>query len=309
MGAYFSALRSGKSHRYDIKSGVYHKGFAHPDPKYDRLRHLLTEGLLFQIIQLINVYKGEKNMLNEKLLFHLGFDPKKYRADFAIMPGDPGRVEKIAKYLDNTELVAFNREYKTVLGEIAGKRVFVTSTGIGGPSAAIAVEELALAGVKTFIRVGTCGAISPAVGGGDVVVATSAVRQEGTALHYAPPEYPATADFSVTVALNEAAEKSGAKTFCGVVQSKDSFYGQHSPESSPVSGELMSKWEAWKRLGVLASEMECATLFTVAASKGLKSGAVLSVFWNQEKEETGEEKTDTDTAIKIAIEAVKNLKE
>lgn len=252
-------------------------------------------------------------MLNEKnqtQLFHLGFDPKEFSAEYAIVPGDPDRVEKIAKYLKNPKQVAYKREYKTYIGTLDGKEVFVTSTGIGGPSTAIAVEELVMAGVKTFIRVGTCGGISLDVDGGDIVIAMSAVRQDGTTLHYAPIEYPATADFEVVTALNSAAKKENIKAKTGIIQSKDSFYGQHSPESSPVSFELLNKWSAWKNLGVLASEMECSTLFTVASAKGGRAGAILTVIWNQERHNAHlpcKETQDTEIAVKLAIQAIKEL--
>ncbi len=246
---------------------------------------------------------------NKTELFHLGFSPE-IKGDFAILPGDPGRVDKIAKYLENPTLIAHKREYRTVLGECDGKKVFVCSTGIGGPSTAIAVGELIQAGVTTFIRIGTCGGINLKVDGGDIVIATSAVRQEGTALHYAPIEFPATADFSVVSALNEASKKFDKKVHVGIVQSKDSFYGQHSPETSPVRDELKEKWSAWKDLGVLASEMEGATLFTVASARGVKAGMVLSAVWNQERHAEGldcKEIMDTETACKIAVEAIKYL--
>lgn len=249
--------------------------------------------------------------INEEKLFHLGFSPGLFRGDYAILPGDPGRVDKIAKYLSNTVFVAQNREYRTVLGEIESKKVFVCSTGIGGPSCAIAVEELIEAGVRTFIRVGTCGGINLDVDGGDIVVASSAVRQEGTSLQYAPIEFPATADFSVTGALCRVAEQvADRRVHVGIVQSKDSFYGQHSPESSPVATELLSKWTAWKKLGVLASEMECSTLFTVASSKGVRAGAILSVIWNQERNAQGldcHRVHDTETVCRLAAEAIKLL--
>ena len=247
---------------------------------------------------------------NETELFHLGFNPEVYSAAYAIVPGDPDRVDKIAMYLDNVVSASSKRGYKTVLGEIDGKKVFVCSTGIGGPSAAIVVEELVRAGVKTFIRVGTCGGINTNVDGGDIVIATAAVRQEGTTLHYAPIEYPATANFDVVSALNIAAKKGDNRIFTGVVQSKDSFYGQHCPADAPVGEDLLYKWSAWKKLGVLASEMECATLFTVAASKGVRAGAVLSVLWNQERKLQGlssKECMDTDSAIKIAVDAIRLL--
>ncbi len=243
-------------------------------------------------------------------LFHLGFDPVKYRAEYAIVPGDPDRVMKIAAFLDSYEPVAKKREYTTVLGELDGKKVFICSTGIGGPSAAIAVEELCRAGVKTFIRVGTCGGIHLSVDGGDAVIPTGAIRQEGTSHHYAPIEYPACADFEVITALQAAASEENIKAHIGVIQSKDSFYGQHSPEDSPVGKKLLDAWSAWKRLGVLASEMECATIFTVAAAKGVRAGAVLSALWNQERVAAGlpaKEHHDTETVIRVALSAIRKL--
>lgn len=246
---------------------------------------------------------------NKSELFHLGFSPE-IKGDYALLPGDPDRVDEIAKHLENPKLIAHKREYRTVLGEVEGKKVFVCSTGIGGPSTAIAVEELIQAGVKTFIRIGTCGGINLEVDGGDVIVATSAVRQEGTSLQYAPIEFPATADFFVTSALYETAKKFSQRVHVGIVQAKDSFYGQHSPETSPVGSQLIEKWEAWKRLGVLASEMEGSTLFTVASARGVKAGMVLSAVWNQERHALGlptKETKDTETVCKIAVEAIKKL--
>jgi uridine phosphorylase len=229
---------------------------------------------------------------------------------YCILPGDPGRVEAIAARLDNAVKVGQNREYTTYTGTLLGQKVSVTSTGIGGPSAAIAIEELTAIGAHTFIRVGTAGGINIKVKSGDIVVATSAVRQEGTALHYAPPEYPAAANFDVTRALADAASKLGYTSHCGVVQCKDSFYGQHAPERMPVSYELLSKWEAWKRLGVLASEMESATLFIAADALGVRAGSVLNIVWNQERIAAGlteSENHDTSKGIICAVEAIKIL--
>ena len=185
---------------------------------------------------------------------------------YVILPGDPKRVPLIAKYLDDAVLVADNREYVTYTGTLLGEKVSVTSTGIGGPSAAIAVEELYKVGADTFIRMGTCGGIKLSVKGGDVVIATAAVRAEGTSREYAPIEFPAVADFDVVSAMKSAAEKMNVRSHIGVVQCKDSFYGQHDPDIMPVSYELNNRWEAWKRLGVLASEMESSTIFTVSPS-------------------------------------------
>ncbi len=202
---------------------------------------------------------------------------------YCILPGDPGRCASIAALFDGAELVAQNREYTVYSGALLGEKVSVCSTGIGGPSAAIAMEELTNIGADTFIRVGTCGGIALSVQSGDIVVATGAVRQEGTSREYAPIEYPAVPDFTLTAALIDAAKALGKTCHAGVVQCKDSFYGQHSPGRMPVSGELLAKWEAWKRLGVKASEMESAALFTVAAARGVRCGSCFHVIWNQER--------------------------
>ena len=186
--------------------------------------------------------------------YHIALSPGDV-GKYCILPGDPGRCEKIAAYLDDARFVAQNREYVTYTGTLCGEKVSVTSTGIGGPSSAIAMEELAVCGVQTFVRVGTCGGINMKVLAGDCVIASGAVRMEGTSREYAPIEYPAVADFDVVTALKGAADDLGLRSHVGVVQCKDSFYGQHSPGRMPVSYELLNKWEAWKRLGVLASEM------------------------------------------------------
>ncbi len=231
---------------------------------------------------------------------------------YVILPGDPGRCKKIAAYFDNAEFVAQNREYTVYTGTLLGEKVSVCSTGIGGPSSAIAMEELFAIGADTFIRVGTAGGINLKVHSGDLVIATAAVRQEGTAREYAPMEYPAAADFEITQALVWAAEEMGSRFHTGVVQCKDSFYGQHSPERMPIAGELAAKWEAWKRLGVLCSEMESATQFVVANSLGARAGSIFHVVWNQERKNAGlddmaVQNEDTDLAIRTAIEALKIL--
>ncbi|MBE6547281.1 MAG: uridine phosphorylase [Ruminococcaceae bacterium] len=231
---------------------------------------------------------------------------------YCILPGDPGRCEKIAAYFEGAYHVSTNREYNIYNGYINGELVTVCSTGIGGPSAAIAMEELAACGAHTFIRVGTCGGISLDVKAGDVVIASGAVRQDGTSLEYAPIEFPAVSDSDVLFALKSAAKALGTHNHTGVVQAKDSFYGQHSPKRMPTSQKLLYQWEAWRRLGVLASEMESGALFTVAACLGVRCGAVFSVVWNQERFEAGldtdsDETHDTDLAIKVAIDAIKRL--
>lgn len=229
---------------------------------------------------------------------------------YVIMPGDPKRCVKIAQYFDNPVLIADNREYITYTGTLEGVKVSVTSTGIGGPSAAIAMEELCRCGADTFIRIGTCGGMQTEVKSGDVVIATGAIRMEGTSREYAPMEFPAVADIGVTNALMRAAKEKGYPFHAGVVQCKDSFYGQHEPETKPVSYELMNKWEAWKRLGCLASEMESAALFIAASYLHVRAGSCFLVVANQEREKLGLENPvvhDTDMAVQVAVEAVRAL--
>lgn len=227
---------------------------------------------------------------------------------YVILPGDPGRCASIAAYFDDAKLVAQNREYTTYTGTLLGVPVSVCSTGIGGPSASIAMEELHKLGADTFIRTGTCGGIDLDVKSGDIVVATGAIRFEHTSMEYAPIEFPAVADFNITAALMQASKSLGYTTHSGVVQCKDSFYGQHSPEKSPVYYELLNKWESWKRLGVKASEMESAALFVVAAALHVRCGSCFHVVWNQEREKAGLDQDmseDTSAAVKVAVEALK----
>lgn len=229
---------------------------------------------------------------------------------YVILPGDPARCEKIAAHFENSRLIAHNREYVTYTGTLDGAPVSVTSTGIGGPSASIAMEELVACGAHTFIRVGTCGGINLKVKSGDCIIETAAIRQEGTSHEYAPPEYPAAADYTVTSALVEAAKELGYPWHAGVVQNKDSFYGQHSPSRMPIANTLLEKWEAWKRLGVLSSEMESAALFVVAAALGVRCGTVLHTVWNQERKLEGYTEPDnhnTERAICVAILAMRRL--
>lgn len=229
---------------------------------------------------------------------------------YVILPGDPGRCEKIAAYFENPVKVAQNREYVTYTGTLDGVPVSVTSTGIGGPSAAIAVEELIHCGADTFIRVGTCGGMQPEVMGGDVVIATGAIRYEGTSKEYAPIEYPAVPAFEMVEALKKGAETAGVPHHLGVVQCKDNFYGQHSPESMPVSAELKDKWKAWIACGALASEMESAALFIVGSVRRVRTGAVMLVVANQTRREMGledKEVHDTDAAIRTAVEGIRVL--
>ena len=229
---------------------------------------------------------------------------------YVFLPGDPGRCEAIAAHFDDPVHIGMKREYNIYTGTLLGEKVSVCPTGIGGPASAIAMEELAAIGADTFIRIGTTGGIALDVCPGDVVVATGAVRFEHTSMEYAPIEYPAVPDFGVTAALKAASESLGYRTHTGVVQCKDSFYGQHSPEKSPVAYELQQKWEAWKRLGVKSSEMESAALFVVAAALGVRCGSCFHVVWNQEREKAGmfmPMTEDTSAVIRVGIEAMKRL--
>ena len=229
---------------------------------------------------------------------------------YCILPGDPGRCAQIAEHFDDAKFVVSNREYTIYTGTLLGEKVSVCSTGIGGPSSAIAMEELHNVGADTFIRVGTCGGIDLDVRSGDVVIATGAIRFEHTSREYAPIEFPAVADFEVTTALVTAAKKLGMSYKTGVVQCKDSFYGQHNPNRMPVSYELLEKWEAWKRLGVKASEMESAALFVIASALGCRCGSCFHVIWNQEREAAGLDQNmteNTSSAIATGVEALKLL--
>ncbi len=229
---------------------------------------------------------------------------------YVILPGDPKRCSKIASYFENPVLVADVREFTTYTGTVDGEKVSVTSTGIGGPSASIALEELVKCGADTFIRVGTCGGMQLDVMSGDIVIANGAVRMEGTSREYAPIEYPAVPDYDVLSAIVEAAKNIGVRWHVGVAQCKDSFYGQHDPSGMPGGYELLNKWDAWKKMGALASEMESAALFIAGAARHVKVGSLFLVMANQEREAAGLPNPvvhDTDEAVRVAVEAVRVL--
>lgn len=248
-------------------------------------------------------------MLSNELMYHLNIRPGDV-GRYVLLPGDPGRCEQIAAYLDDARLIAYNREYKTYTGTLLGQRVSVTSTGIGGPSAAIAVEELVKCGADTFIRVGTCGGMNEHVVPGSLVIATGAIRAEGTSREYLPIEFPAVADHTVTCALEEAAKSLALPHHIGVVQCKDSFYGQHEPDAQPVADDLHRRWNAWIKGGCLSSEMESSTLFILGACRGVRTGTVLLVCANKDREKLGYQDKDfhdTAPAIQTAIEAIRRM--
>ena len=194
---------------------------------------------------------------------------------YVLMPGDPGRVPQIAQYLENAREVSYNREYRTYTGTIDGVPVSVCSTGIGCPSTAIAIEELVRCGADTFIRVGTSGRMQPEMNVGDLVVATAAIRDEGTSQQYLPLAFPAVADPMVVHALMTACRQENAPFHTGVVQSKDSFYGEVEAERMPMADRLKARWKAWVAGGALCSEMEASTLFIVASVLRKRAGALM----------------------------------
>ncbi len=227
---------------------------------------------------------------------------------YVILPGDPARCEKIARYFDNPQKLASNREYTLYTGTLDGVQVGVCSTGIGGPSAAIALEELVECGADTFIRVGTSGGMQDDVKAGDICIATAAIRQEGTSREYLPIEFPAVANFDIVLALRDAAEQLGYPYHTGVIQSKDSFYGELRPHQQAIAEELLSKWKAWKAGGALTSEMEAAALLIVSAVLGVRCGAVLNVLWNADNDAADTIPPDaTERGVRAAVEALRLL--
>lgn len=196
---------------------------------------------------------------------------------YVLLPGDPGRCEPISRLFDNPRHVATNREYVTYTGTLDGVPVSVTSTGIGCPSAAIALEELVRCGADTFIRVGTSGHIQKDSVSGELAIISAAIRDEGTSRHYMPIEFPAVADIDVVRALQTAAKKTGARHRIGITQSKDSFYGQHEPERMGVAADLLARWRAWEIGGAICSEMEASALFVIASMLRVRAGGVMMV--------------------------------
>lgn len=215
---------------------------------------------------------------------------------YVLLPGDPFRTDLIASYFDGAKLVAHNREHKTWTGTLNGVKVSVTSTGMGCPSAAIAVEELIKCGADTFIRVGTAGRVCDKAYDEtlDGVINTAAVRDEGTTIHYIPIEYPAVADRHVVDALARAAKKLGYNFAEGITQSKDSFYGQHEPEAMPAEGRLKERWEAWRRGNVMSSEMESAAIFVISSIRGCRASSIMAY-------------TDMRKTVEVACEALRML--
>jgi uridine phosphorylase len=234
-------------------------------------------------------------------------------ATLAIVPGDPGRVGRIAAAFGDYETLASTREFTSALARVGDTPVVVCSTGIGGPSTSIAVEELAQLGVRTFLRVGTTGAIQPHIEPGDVIVSTGAVRLDGASGHFAPIEYPAVADFECTTALVTAARQQGLVPHIGVTASSDTFYpGQERYDT--FSGRVVSRFrgsmDEWRSMGVLNYEMESATLFTMCASQGLRAGCVAGVLVNRTRQETPDPEAShrvEATSVAVVVDAARLL--
>ena len=227
---------------------------------------------------------------------------------YVLLPGDPGRTDLIAKYFDNARLMASHREYRSFTGTLLGEKVSVVSTGIGCPSTAIAVEELIMIGADTFIRVGTSGGMQPEQEAGELAIVTGAIRDEGTTLHYMPPEFPAVADIDVVLALREAAKRTGARYRLGISHSKDSFYGQHQPERMPVADHLLERWKAWKMGGAISSEMEAAAILILGSIYRVRAGGIMLVAGNQESKSPQRKVVeDLDELLRTSVEALKIL--
>lgn len=252
--------------------------------------------------------------MDKNAVFHLGVTRAQLAgATLAILPGDPGRVEKIAGFTDEAKFLNSHREFTLYLGHLGGQPVVICSTGIGGPSTSIAVEELAQLGVTTFLRVGTTGAIQPQVNAGDLIVTTAAVRLDGASLHFAPMEFPAVADFSVMKALQESAQEQQVTVHTGVTASSDTFYpGQerYDTVTGRVARRFQGSMQEWQQMGVLNYEMEAATLFTMCSSSGLKAGCVAGVIVNRCKQEIPNPETIAQTekrSIAAVVAAARKL--
>lgn len=248
--------------------------------------------------------------METKKMMHLGICPGDV-GRYVFLPGSPERTEKIAKYFENPKEIAYNREFRTWTGTLDGVPVAVTSTGIGGPSAAIAIEELYQCGADTMMRVGSCASVSPKVCIGDIVIPSGAIRMEGVGCHYLPMEFPAVPDFQMMKVLEEAAQEKGFPYDTGVTITKASFYSQTSPETKPVAEELIYRWNAYVRGGATNTSMECAPLFLIAASLGIRAASVMVSATNckeyDDQSRTQPLKDLEDRAIQVAIEGMRKL--
>ena len=245
--------------------------------------------------------------------YHVAVGKGDLPSRFMIVVGDPGRVLKITPYLDNSQEIAFNREYRTVIGSYESHPLSVASLGIGSPSTAIGLEEYARCGIDTFIRVGTSGGLGPEVHLGDIVCTTGAVRDEGTSRQYVPLEYPAVATVDVVIALRKAAASMdlGSRYKEGLCHSKDAFYTEEA-EMMPDPHTAQRRWDIWKRARVLATEMECSLLFTLGNIRGWRTGGILAVIGltaGDDSQPVIDKTAGVDDAIKTALKAITILAE
>lgn len=247
-------------------------------------------------------------------VFHLGIRRSDLQgATLAIVPGDPERVKKIATLMEHPVHLATHREFTSWRAELEGKAIVICSTGIGGPSTSIVIEELAQLGVRTFLRVGTTGAIQPYINVGELLVTTGSVRLDGASTHFAPTEFPAVADYVCTHALVTAAKTAGIKIHIGITASSDTFYpGQERYDtfSGRVTGRFRGSFKEWQQMGVLNYEMESATLLTICASQGLRAGVIAGVIVNRTQQEIPDAATHLQTetdAVTVAVEAARLL--
>lgn len=250
----------------------------------------------------------KENMEQVKMM-HIGIS-KGDVGRYVFLPGSPERAEKIAAYFENPKEIAYHREFRTFTGELEGVRVAVTSTGIGGPSTAIAVEELCQCGADTMMRIGSCASVSEKVRTGDIVIPNGAIRMEGTGMHYLPLEFPAVPDFGLLKELENTAQTLDMPYNVGVTITKDSFYSQTRPETKPVGDEILYRWKAYEAGGATSTSMECSTLFLVAASLGIRSASVLvsATDYKKYEEENRVPLTDLeDRVIRVGIEAMKSI--
>jgi len=251
------------------------------------------------------VEHGHTKIKDMETQYHIGLK-KGDVGRYVLLPGDPGRVPKIAKYFDNAEKIAQNREYTTYTGYVDGIKVSSTSTGIGCPSAAIALEELIRVGADTFIRVGTAGSLLEEVKLGDVVISTGAIREEGTSRQYVPLSYPAVGDMDVSLALREACKNMDLRYHCGIMHCKDAFYIEE-PEIIPQSSHNLALWETWRKANVKATSMESSALFTIGTIRGVRVGEITAIIGLTYNDSPIVKKVGVEEAIKAAIEAVKIL--
>ncbi|KTF13109.1 uridine phosphorylase [Pseudoalteromonas sp. H105] len=222
-------------------------------------------------------------------VFHLGLTRNDLQgATLAIVPGDPDRSARISEHLENPHCLVRTREFHAYLGTLSGQSVVVCSTGIGGPSTSIAVEELAQLGIETFLRIGTTGAIQPHINEGDILISQASVRLDGASQHFAPLSYPAVSDFFATQAMVAACNNLDIDFHIGITASSDTFYpGQerYDTYSGYVPKAFQGSCEEWQKLGVMNYEMESATLFTMCAALGLKAACVAGVLVNRTRQE------------------------